>query len=97
MEYVVEVIPPQAGEPVFEIREPGFAEACERARRCRECGWRAAVSDAMDAPRRWRVWDPGSGIAPQVALARSADCALEQVRRLQPGACAVQPVEGGEY
>lgn len=96
MEYVVEVIQPQAGEPVFEIREPGFAEACERARRCRERGWRAAVSAATDAPRRWRVWDPGSGIAPQVVLARSADCALEQVRRMQPGACAVQPVEGGD-
>ena len=24
MEYAVEVIPPQAGEPVFEIREPGY-------------------------------------------------------------------------
>lgn len=95
MEYVVEVTPPQAGEPVFEIREPGYAEACARARRYRERGWRAAVSDETHAPRRWRVWDPGSGMPPQVVLARSADCALAQGRRLQPGACAVQPT-GGE-
>lgn len=40
MEYVVEVVPLQAGEPVFEIREHGYAEACARARRYRERGWR---------------------------------------------------------
>lgn len=84
MEYVVEVTPPQAGEPAFEIREPGYAEACARARRYRERGWRAAVSDETHVPRRWRVWDPGSGMPPQVVLARSADCALAQGRRLQP-------------
>lgn len=80
MEYVVEVVPPQAGEPVFEIREPGYAEACARARRYRERGW-----------------DPGSGTPHQVVLARSCDCALHQGRRLQPGACAVQPLEGGDH
>lgn len=90
MEYVVGVIPPQAGEPVFEVREPGFAEACARARRYRERGWRAAVSGATDAMRRWRVWDPGSGMVPLVVLARSADCALAQGRREDPRACAVQ-------
>lgn len=97
MEYVVEVVPPQAGEPVFEIREPGYSEACARARRYRERGWRAAVAGAADVPRRWRVWDPGSGTPPQVVLARSCDCALAQGRRLQPGACAVQPLEGGGH
>ena len=95
MEYVVEVVPPQAGEPVFEIREPGYAEACARARRYRERGWRAAVAGAADAPRRWRVWDPGSGMSPQVVLARSADCALAQVRSEDPRVCAVQ-LMGGE-
>lgn len=94
MEYVVEVVPPQAGEPAFEIREPGYAEACERARRYRERGWRAAVSDVTYVPRRWGVWDPGSGLPPQVVIARSADCALAQGRRMQPGACAVQPTGG---
>lgn len=82
MEYVVEVVPPQAGEPVFEIRERG---------------WRAAVAGTADVLRRWRVWDPGSGMPPQVVLARSCDCALAQGRRLQPGSCAAQPVEGGGY
>lgn len=96
MEYVVEVVPPQAGGPVFEIREPGYAEACARARRYRERGWRAAVSAATDALRRWRVWDPGGGLPPMEFGARTADCALHQGRRLQPGACAVQPLEGGE-
>lgn len=74
---------------------PGYAEACARARRYRERGWRAAVSAETDAPRRWRVWDPGSGTPPQEVLARSCDCALAQGRRLQPGACAVQ-LMGGE-
>lgn len=95
MEYVVEVVPPQAGEPVFEVEEPDYGSACARARRYRERGWHAAVAGAADAPRRWRVWDPGSGMVPLVVLARSADCALAQGRRLQPGACAVQPT-GGE-
>lgn len=27
MECVAEVVPPQAGEPVFEIREPGYGIA----------------------------------------------------------------------
>lgn len=94
MEYVVEVIPPRAGEPVFEVEEPDYGSACARARRYRERGWRAAVSGATDAPRRWRVWDPGSGTAPRAVLARSADCALAQGRRLQPGACAVQLAVG---
>lgn len=97
MEYVVEVVPPQAGEPTFEVEEPDYASACLRARRYRERGWGAAVAGAGDAPRRWRVWDTGSGMPPQVVLARSCDCALAQGRRLQPGACAVQPVEGGEH
>ena len=97
MEYVVEVVPPRAGEPTFEVGEPDYASACLRARRYRERGWRAAVSAATDAPRRWRVWDPGSGVPPQVVPARTADCALHQGRRLQPGACAVQSMEGGEY
>ena len=97
MEYVVEVVPPQAGEPVFEVKEPDYGSACARARRYRERGWRAAVAGAADAPRLWRVWDPGSGMPPQAVLARSCDCALAQGRRLQPGACAVQPLEGGEY
>lgn len=95
MEYVVEVVPPQAGEPVFEVEEPDYGSACARARRYRDRGWCAAVAGAEDAPRRWRVWGPGSGLPPQVVLARSADCALAQGRRLQPGACAVQPA-GGE-
>lgn len=93
MEYVVEVTPPRAGEPVFEVEEPGYAEACARARRYRERGWRAAVAGAARAPRRWRVWDPGGEMVPLVVLARSADCALAQGRRVDP--CAVQPA-GGE-
>lgn len=99
MEYVVEVVPPTAGEAVFEVGGYDYGSACTLARRYRERGWRAAVAGAEDAPRRWRVWDPGSGMPPQVVLARSCDCALAQGRRLQPGACAVQaaPVEGGEY
>lgn len=97
MEYVVEVIPPQAGEPVFEVEEPDYGSACARARRYRERGWCAAVAGAADAPCRWRVWDPGNGMPPMEFVARSCDCALAQGRRLQPGACAVQPVEGGEY
>lgn len=97
MEYVVEVIPPQAGEPTFEVEEPDYGSACARARRYRERGWGAAVAGAADAPCRWRVWAPGSGVPPQAVLARSADCALAQGRRLQPGACAVQPLEGGDH
>lgn len=88
-EYVVEVTPPRVGEPTFEVGEPDFGSACARARRYRERGWGAAVSAATDAPRRWRVW--GSGGVPQVVLARSADCALAQVRRECPRASAVQP------
>lgn len=95
MGYVVEVVPPQAGEPTFEVEEPDYGGACARARRYRDRGWCAAVAGAADAPRRWRVWDPGSGMAPQVVLARSADCALAQGRREDPRACAVQPT-GGE-
>lgn len=95
MEYVVEVVPPQAGEPVFEVKEPDYGSACARARRYRGRGWRAAVAGAADAPRRWRVWDPGSGMVPLAVLARSADCALAQGRREDPRACAVQPT-GGE-
>lgn len=94
MEYVVEVVPPQAGEPVFEVRESNYGNACLRARRYRELGWSAAVTGERDPLRRWKVWDPGSGLPPQAVLARSCDCALAQGRRLQPGACAVQPVEG---
>ena len=96
MGYVVEVVPPQAGEPTFEVREPDYASACLRARRYRERGWRAAVAGAGDAPRRWEVWEPGGVLPPVVVLARSADCALHQGRRLQPGACAARPLEGGE-
>lgn len=95
MEYVVEIVPPQAGEPVFEVREPDYGSACARARRYRERGWGAAVAGEADAPRRWRVWDPGGGMPPQAVLARSADCALAQGRREDPRACAVQPT-GGE-
>ena len=95
MEYVVEVTPPQAGEPTFEVEEPDYASACLRARRYRERGWCAAVAGAAEAPIHWKVWDPGSGMPPQVVLARSMDCALHQGRRLQPGACAVQPLEEG--
>lgn len=97
MRYVVEVVPPARNEPVFEVRESNYGNACLRARRYRERGWRAAVAGAEDVPRRWRVWDPGSGTPPQVVLARSCDCALHQGRRLQPGACAVQPLEGGDH
>lgn len=96
MEYVVEVTPPQLGEPTFEVGEPDYESACLRACRYRDRGWRAAVAGEGDAPRHWRVWDPGSALPPVVVLARSADCALHQGRRLQPGACAVQPVEGGD-
>lgn len=97
MEHVVEVTPPQAGEPTFEVRESNYGNACLRAHRYRELGWSAAVTGECDPLRRWKVWDPGSGLPPQVVLARSCDCALAQGRRLQPGACAVQPLEGGDH
>lgn len=95
MEYVVEVVPPQAGEPAFEVREPDYGSACARARRYRGRGWYAAVAGAADALRCWRVWDPGGKMVPLVVSARSADCALAQGRREDPRACAVQPT-GGE-
>lgn len=41
MRYVVEVVPPMAGEPTFEVEEPDYASACLRARRYRELGWSA--------------------------------------------------------
>lgn len=66
-----------------------------KAKEFGERGWRAAVAGAADVPRRWRVWDPGSGLPPQAVLARSADCALAQVRREDPRVCAVQ-LMGGE-
>lgn len=96
MAYVVEVIPPVAGEAVFEVKEPDYASACLRARRYRERGWGAAVSSATERPRWWRVWRVGDPLPPMSARCRSADCALHMARRVSRMYDTVQPIEVGE-
>lgn len=96
MAYVVEVIPPVAGEAVFEVEEPGYAEACCRARRYRERGWGAAVSSASERPRWWHVRALGSALPPMSVRCRSLDCALAMARRVSREYDTVQPVGDGE-
>lgn len=96
MTYVVEVVPPRAGEAVFEVEEPDYASACLRARRYRERGWRAAVSSATERPRWWHVWAPGGALPPMDVRCRSLDCALAMARRVHRLYDAAQPIEVGE-
>lgn len=47
MEYAVEVIPPQAGEPVFEIREPGATASAGGVRRAAAGGRRSLMAEML--------------------------------------------------
>lgn len=96
MAYVVEVVPPRAGEAVFEVEEPGYAEACYRARRYRERGYGAAVASAGDRPLWWRVEAIGDGLPPLTLRARTSGCALAMARRISPRYDSTQVVEVGE-
>lgn len=96
MAYVVEVVPPRAGEPVFEVEGPTWESACLRARRYRERGWGAAVSSATERPRWWRVWGVGDPLPPMDVRCRSADCALHMARRVSRLYDTVQPIGVGE-
>lgn len=93
MAYVVEVVPPKAGEAIFEVEEPTFEGACTRARRYRERGWGAAVSSAQGRPRWWRVWALGIDLPSMEVRCRSADCALHMTRRVSRMYDTVQPIE----
>lgn len=96
MAYVVEVVPPTAGEAAFEVVEYDYGGACLRARRYRERGYGAAVSSTADRPRWWRVRALGSALPPMGVCCRSLDCALAMARRVDPAYDAVQPVGDGE-
>ena len=96
MTYVVEVVPPQPGEPTFEVREADYASACLRARRYRERGWGAAVSFATERLRWWHVWALGSALPPMDVRCRSLDCALAMARRVHRLYDSAQPIEVGE-
>lgn len=82
MAYVVEVVPPVAGEAVFEVEEPDYASACYRALRYRKRGYGASVALAGDRPLWWRVEAIGYGLPPLTLRARTSWCALLQARRL---------------
>lgn len=96
MRYVVEVVPPRAGEAVFEVGEYDYGSACTLARRYRERGWGAAVSSASERPRWWHVRALGSALPPMSVRCRSLDCALAMARRVSREYDAVQPVGDGE-
>lgn len=93
MAYVVEVIPPKAGEAIFEVEEPTFEDACERARRYRQRGYGAAISYATDRPRWWRVWSLGIDLPPMEMRCRSMGCAMAMARRVSRDYVAAQPIE----
>lgn len=96
MAYVVEVIPPVAGEAIFEVVEPTFECACERARYYRERGYGAAVSSTTERPRWWHVRASGDVLPPMDVRCRSLDCALAMVRRVHRLYDEAQPIEVGE-
>ena len=96
MAYVVEVVPPGAGETVFEVEEPTWESACLRARRYRGRGWGAAVSSATERPRWWHVRASGGTLPPMDVRCRSLDCALAMARRVHRLYDSAQPTGFGE-